>query len=74
MQRHSEDRKFDKKMCANSKENIQHYKEEATNASEEVERYFPGFIAFIDCIIEQQIPRPVDNNKRKLLCCITKSI
>ncbi len=31
---------------------------------EDVEKYFPGFIAFTDCT-EQQIPRPVDNNKRK---------
>jgi len=32
---------------------------------EEVEKYFPGFIAFIDST-EQQIPRPVDKNKRKM--------
>ena len=32
---------------------------------EEVERYFPGFLAFTDCT-EQQIPRPVDKNKRKI--------
>ncbi len=32
---------------------------------EQVEKYFPGFIAFIDCT-EQQIPRPVDNRRRKL--------
>jgi hypothetical protein len=32
---------------------------------EEVEKYFPGFMAFIDCT-EQQIPRPVDKNKRKM--------
>ena len=31
---------------------------------EEVEKYFPGFLAFIDCT-EQQIPRPVDNRRRK---------
>jgi hypothetical protein len=31
---------------------------------EEVERYFPGFIAVIDST-EQQIPRPVDKRKRK---------
>jgi hypothetical protein len=31
----------------------------------EVEQYFPGFLAFIDST-EQQIPRPVDNNKRKM--------
>ncbi len=30
----------------------------------EVEKYFPGFLAFIDCT-EQQIPRPVDNRRRK---------
>ena len=33
--------------------------------SEEVEKYFPGFLAFIDSS-EQQIPRPVNNNKRKM--------
>jgi hypothetical protein len=32
---------------------------------EEVEKYFPGFIAFIDST-EQQIPRPVDNGRHKL--------
>ncbi|MGN6347167.1 MAG: transposase family protein [Candidatus Nitrosocosmicus sp.] len=33
--------------------------------TEKVEKYFPGFMAFIDST-EQQIPRPVDNNKRKI--------
>ncbi len=28
---------------------------------EEVEKYFPGFIAFVDCTEQQQIPRPKDN-------------
>jgi hypothetical protein len=32
---------------------------------EEVEQYFPGFLSFIDCT-EQQIPRPVDKNRRKI--------
>ncbi len=32
---------------------------------EEVEKYFPGFLAFTDCT-EQQIPRPVDKNRRKI--------
>lgn len=31
---------------------------------DEVERYFPGFLSFIDST-EQQIPRPVDKNRRK---------
>ena len=31
---------------------------------QEVEQYFPGFIAFIDCT-EQQIPRPADNKRKK---------
>ena len=31
---------------------------------DEVEKYFPGFLAFIDCT-EQQIPRPVVERKRK---------
>jgi DDE superfamily endonuclease/Helix-turn-helix of DDE superfamily endonuclease len=32
---------------------------------DEVEKYFPGFLSFIDCT-EQQIPRPVDTNRRKI--------
>jgi hypothetical protein len=32
---------------------------------DEVEQYFPGFLAFIDST-EQQIPRPVDKNGRKM--------
>ncbi len=32
---------------------------------DEVEQYFPGFLAFIDST-EQQIPRPVDNRRRKV--------
>ena len=32
---------------------------------EEVEKYFPGFLAFIDST-EQQIPRPVDKEKSKM--------
>ena len=32
---------------------------------EEVEQYFPGFLAFIDST-EQPIPRPADKNKRKI--------
>ena len=33
--------------------------------SEEVEKYFPGFLAFIDST-EQQIPRPTVKNRRKM--------
>jgi len=33
--------------------------------AEEVEKYFPGFLAFIDST-EQQIPRPIDNRGRKV--------
>ena len=32
---------------------------------EEVEKYFPGFLAFIDST-EQQIPRPVNRERRKI--------
>src|SRR5690349_62762 len=31
---------------------------------DEVEKYFPGFLAFIDCT-EQEIPRPVDKKRIK---------
>ncbi len=30
-----------------------------------MEKYFPGFLAFTDCT-EQQIPRPIDNKRRKV--------
>src|SRR3954447_13375778 len=33
--------------------------------TEEVEKYFPGFLSFVDCT-EQRIPRPVDKEKRKM--------
>jgi len=32
---------------------------------EEVERYFPGFLSFIDSTEQQQIPRPKNKRKRK---------
>ena len=32
---------------------------------DEVEKYFPGFLAFIDST-EQQIPRPTDNRRKKI--------
>src|SRR5205085_1266548 len=32
---------------------------------DEVEKYFPGFMAFIDST-EQQIPRPIDNKRKKI--------
>jgi hypothetical protein len=32
---------------------------------EEVEKYFPGFLAFTDCT-EQQIPRPVNRERKKI--------
>jgi hypothetical protein len=34
--------------------------------TEEVEQYFPVFLAFIDCTEQQQIPRPADNKRRKV--------
>jgi hypothetical protein len=34
-------------------------------SAEAVEKYFPGFLAFIDCT-EQQIPRSIDRERRKI--------
>ena len=34
--------------------------------AEEVEKYFLGFLDFTDCT-QQQIPRPIDNKRRKVL-------
>ena len=33
---------------------------------EAVEKYFPGFLAFTDSTEQQQIPRPVDRERRKM--------
>ena len=38
---------------------------EQLKTPKEVEKYFPGFLAFTDCT-EQQIPRPVDKERRKM--------
>jgi hypothetical protein len=38
---------------------------------EEVEKYFPGFLAFTDCT-EQQIPRPVDRERKKIFYSLGK--
>ena len=36
---------------------------------DEVEKYFPEFLSFIDVTIEQQqIPRPTDNRRKKIFC------
>jgi hypothetical protein len=36
-----------------------------TRTFDDVEKYFPGFIAFIDST-EQQIPRPIDKRRKKI--------
>ncbi len=51
-------------MCTNSTEAIQNNKEAKT--PEEVEKYFPGFMVFIDSTTEQQIPRSIDNKRKKM--------
>ena len=33
---------------------------------EEVEEYFPGFMAFTDCTEQQKIPRPIDKYRKKI--------
>jgi hypothetical protein len=38
---------------------------------EVIEKHFPGFLAFTDCT-EQQIPRPVDKNRRKIFYSLGK--
>jgi hypothetical protein len=40
---------------------------------QEVEKYFPGFLSFIDCT-EQQIPRPIDNKRKKIFYSGKKKI
>ena len=51
-------------MCTNSTKDVSNNKKRL-QTPEEVEKYFPGFLAFTDCT-EQQIPRPVDKNRRKI--------
>lgn len=52
-------------MYTNSTENIW-YNKKAKNNRQEVEKCFPGFLAFIDCI-EQQIPTiSVDKERKKI--------
>ena len=41
------------------------YKTKRLKTPEDLEKYFPGLLAFTDCT-EQQIPRPIDKNKRKI--------
>jgi hypothetical protein len=41
---------------------------------QEVEQYFLGFMAFIDSTEQQQIPRPVDNNKSCIILARRKDI
>ena len=50
--------------CTYPTEDIWNNKE-ASNTTEEVEQYFPGLLSFIDST-EQQIPRPVDKDRRKM--------
>ena len=50
-------------MRANSAKDAQN-NQKAAHTIEEVERHFPGFIAFTDCT-EQQIPRPENRGRRK---------
>ena len=59
-------------MCTNSAEDIQHDKE-VEDTKEEVEKYFPGFLAFTDSTEQQPIPRPaVDKDRRKMYYSLGK--
>ncbi len=57
--------KYDKTMFTHSSKDKWNNKK-AANASDEVAKYFPGFLPFINCT-ELQIPRPAVDNKRKKL-------
>jgi hypothetical protein len=56
-------------MFTNSTKDIQD-NQKVENTTEEVEKYFPGFLAFIDSTEQQQIPRPVDKDK---ISCIIRT-
>ena len=51
-------------MFTDSSKNIQHY-QNRLRTHDEIEKYFPGFLSFIDST-EQQIPRPINNKRRKI--------
>ncbi len=61
--RYTKDRKFDKTMRTTPQKTYS--KTKRLKTLEAVEKYFPGFLAFTDCT-EQQIPRPVDKERRKI--------
>jgi hypothetical protein len=65
LQGYPKDRKTDKTMPTNSAENIQYNKKKRLKTKEEVEQYFPGFIAFVD-VTEQLIPRPENRLRRRV--------
>ncbi len=48
-----------------SSKDLQYNQKAQHHQKEEVEKYFPGFMAFIDCS-EQELPRPKDQLRRKL--------
>ena len=52
-------------MRTNTSKDMQQINKKAQNTTQEVEQYFPGFIAFVDCT-EQQIPRPNNKRRRKM--------
>ena len=43
-----------------------YYKTKRLHTPEEVEKYFLGFLAFIESTEQQQIPRPVNNKRKKI--------
>ncbi len=51
-------------MFTSSSEDVYKITKRLSTADDEVERYFPVFLTFIDST-EQQIPRPIDNKRRK---------
>ena len=42
-----------------------YYKTKRLQTPEEVEKYFPGFLVFIDSTEQQQIPRPVKIKEKR---------
>jgi hypothetical protein len=53
------------RQCASIPQKIYPLTKRLKTPAEEVDKYFPGFLAFTDCT-EQQIPRPVDKSRRKM--------
>ena len=58
--------------CIPIPQKMYHIAKKRNQTPEEVEKHFPGFMAFIDSTTEQQIPRPIDKKRKKVYYSVGK--